>query len=266
MASGNRHGVGVGPLTARRVINDALGMLRHSFARICVAALVFFALPALMSVLAAAAVDALPAADASASFATLIAYAAVVVAVSLRVLGPVAFAGFLDEAVAKEYLHGTRHSLGEVLSELPWRRLIVADVVVVVAVAIGAALFVLPGLVAFGALGLVGPVIVQERDGVSNSLRRTIRLARAAPLLVAGLVVTPFAFEQVVHEVVLHSLEANGLGVQVIAEWLLAVVLGGTVGLLEVALATELMARNPRTPAANGTATPLLDDGQAPAV
>jgi hypothetical protein len=244
MATSRAQELGKGSLTAGRVIDDALAMLRQSFGRIAGVAVVFFALPALIAVVAERAIQSLPTEPGLA--ATLVAVSAVLLAVAVRVLGPVAFAGFLDEAVAKEYLHGGHHALGQVLRSLPWRRLIVADVIVVVVVGIGLALFAIPGLVAFGGLGLVGVVIVQERDGVANSFRRTVSLAMSAPALVALLVVTPFAFEQIVHEVVLHSLESNGIGVQVLAEWLLAVILGGTLGLLEVALATELMARHPR--------------------
>jgi hypothetical protein len=243
--------LGVGELTAQRVVNDALAMLRQSFARIVFAALVFFALPAAIAVFAERAL--LSMSTGVGGVPALVAYGAVIAAVSFRVLGPVAFAGFLDEAVAKQYLHGDHHSLSEVMKSLPWRPLIIADVLVVVAVAIGLALFVVPGLVAFGGLGLVGPVIVQEHASVMSSFRRTIRLAASAPLLVAGLVVTPFAVEQIVHELILHTLESSGIGVQLIAEWLLAVVLGGSLGLLEVALATELMARNPRQPVPGST-------------
>jgi hypothetical protein len=237
-------------------------MLRQSFARIAGVALVFFALPALLAVIAERGIASLPSEPGPTQ--TFIALSAVAAAVSLRVLGPVAFAGFLDEAVAKEYLHGGHHTLGQVLRSLPWRRLIVADVIVVIVVGIGLELFAIPGLIAFGGLGLVGVVIVQERDGLANSFRRTVSLALSVPGLVALLVVAPFAFEQIVHELVLHELETSGLGIQLIAEWLLAVVLGGTLGLLEVALATELIARNPRSATVDDPA--LLDDGQAPAV
>ena len=263
MADSPDNRLGVGPLTASRVIRDAMGMLGQSFWRICAAAFGFFALPALIAVFAEHAVQSLS--PDHGIGVVVIAYSAAVSAIAVRVLGPVAFAGFLDEAVAREYLHGEPQSLRHVMAMLPWRRLIVADVIVVVLVAIGLELFVLPGLITFGGIGLVGPVIVQEKQSVMPSLQRTVHLASRAPLLVGALIVTPFAIEQVVHEVVLHSLETSGIGVQLIAEWLLAVVLGGTLGLLEVALASELMARNPRTPELE-LRQDLVDDGQRPAV
>ena len=136
--------------------------------------------------------------------------------------------------------------LREVLRKLPWRRLIVADLIVVVTVGIGMALFVVPGLIEFGLFGMVGVVIVQERAGVIASFRRTISLALTDPVLVAILIVAPFAFEEILHAVMYETLHSSGIGVQVVAEWIIAIVIGGTLGLLEVALATELMARNPR--------------------
>jgi hypothetical protein len=250
---------GTGPLTARLVVNDAAAMLRQSLARIAGVAVVFFALPAAVTIVAEAVISALPADRPGLTLVALA--AALVVAGSLSVLGPIAFAGFLDEAVAKEYLHGRHKQLGEVLRELPWRVLIIADVIVVVVVGVGLALFVLPGLVAFGGLGLVGVVVVQEHAGVRDSFRRTVFLARRAPMLVAILVVLPFAIEEIIHGVLYDTLHNSGLGVQVVAEWVLAIALGATLGLLEVALATELIARNPRR-----TEAALLNDRQASTV
>ena len=62
----------------------------------------------------------------------------------------------------------------------------------------------------------------------------------------ALLVVMPFAFEEVLHEVMYETLHHSGIGVQVTVEWIVAIVVGGTLGLLEVALAAELMVRHPR--------------------
>jgi hypothetical protein len=231
---------GTGPLTAGRVLSDATGMLRQSFVRIAGVAVIFFALPALVTILAESFIS-----SQYGGHKWVLYWLSVLFAASLRVLGPVAFAGFLDEAVAKEYLHGRHMGLREVLRKLPWRRLIVADLIVVATVGIGMALFIVPGLIEFGLFGMVGVVIVQERAGVLESFRRTISLALSAPLLVAILVVLPFAFEEILHAVIYETLHSSGIGVQIVAEWIIAIVIGGTLGLLEVALATELMARNP---------------------
>ena len=63
------------------------------------------------------------------------------------------------------------------------------------------------------------------------------------------LVVIPFAVETVLHEAILEAvLHDATLTVQVIAEWLVAIFLGGTLGLIEVALAADSW-RATRTPA-----------------
>jgi hypothetical protein len=256
--------IGVGPLTAKRVLDDARGMLRQSFWRIAGVAIVFFAPPALIAGAIAVAIESVE--PETSPLAPLVVIIAALVGVSLRVLGPVAFAGFLDEAVAKEYLHGRHHRLLVVLRDLPWRPLVIADLVVVLAVGLGLALFIVPGLIAFGLLAMVGPVIVQEQAGVASSFRRTIRLTRSAPRLVAVLVVAPFAVEEILHEIIHHTLHTSGFGPVVVGEWLVAILVGGALGLSEVALATELMARNPREAADSVDAGGLLDDGQASTV
>ena len=53
----------------------------------------------------------------------------------------------------------------KVLRELPYGRLIVADVVVTALVVVGIVLFVIPGLVVLTLFGIVGPII-DERPGV----------------------------------------------------------------------------------------------------
>lgn len=263
MTETNGHRLGVGPLTARKVIGDDIGMLRQSFRRIAAAAIVFFAVPALIAALTVEVIT-LFVGEENAVIVTF-AVVALVAAATVRVLGPIGFAGFLDEGVAKEYLHGEHSSLGEVMRSLPWKRLIAADLIVTLVVGIGLALLIVPGLVLYGLLGMIGPVVVQERASVRASFRRTIQLARFAPLLVAILVVVPFAFEEVLHGVMYETLHTSGLEIQIAAEWVVAIIIGGTLGLLEVALAAELMARHPR-PAAEPPAAGLLDDGQAPAV
>jgi hypothetical protein len=263
MSAAQPHRLGLGELTARRVINDALAMLRQSFVRIAGVAIIFFALPALITARVAEAIAGFVGDTDPLVIATAI--IALFAAAALRVLAPIAFAGFLDRAVAQEYLHGVHSPLIDVMRGLPWKRLIAADLIVTFVVGIGLSLFVVPGLVLYGLLGMIGPVVVQERFGVRDSFRRTTQLARLAPGLVTLLVVVPFAFEEILHSMIFETLHSAGIGVQVLVEWVIAIVIGGMLGLLEVALATELMARNPLSEADVQDA-PLLDDGQPPAV
>lgn len=235
---------GLGPLTLALVVRHAGGMLRLGYLRVAVVAGMLFVPPAVMSVLVERFLDARP--DLVPGFGVLL---AVVVTAVFRLFGPVVFAGYLDEAVGLEYFKGHRLRFSEVLRKLPWIPLLVADVIVVVGVSVGLALLIVPGLVFYGLFGLVGPVMVQEHRGVRDALGRTFRISRTAVVAIIMLVIVPVAAEQVIHELVFRAAHGGALPVQILLEWLVAAVVGGTVGLLEVALATELMARNPEPPA-----------------
>ena len=220
------HELGEGDLTARRVLADALGMLGQSLGRIAGVALIFFALPAVMTAAVEVFLEGNPEHGAIPLAVVLLTLA---IAVLLRTFGPIAFSGFLDEGVAQEYLTGRHRRLGEVLRSLPWRYLIVADIIVTFAVSFGLSLFVVPGLVLYGLFGLIGPILVRERAGLRSSFKRTARLSRSAPRMIFLLVVIPFAVETVLHEAILEAvLHDATLTVQVIAEWLVAIFLGGT--------------------------------------
>lgn len=172
--------------------------------------------------------------------------AAIVLVASLaRFLGEILFAGYLDLAIGDEYYRGEHRTLRAGLRELPWRPLVTVDVIVNTAAAVGMALFLVPGLVVYTLFGLVGPVVVQERRGAADALRRTARIARPHWVMVLGLVVLPIGFEHALAELVRHALHDAGLLLVVGAEWLIGVTVLAAVGVVEVALATELMARTP---------------------
>lgn len=237
------HRLGRGPLTLSRVVRDAAAMFRQSYRRVAGIALVLFGLPAMLAPLAERAIEGF---DGQARLLPMaLVVVAIAVAVALRLLGPVAFTGFLDEAVAKEYMHGEHRPIRDVIRALPWLRLLVADLVVTAGTSIGLFLFIVPGLAFYACFGLVGPVLVHERRTLRDAFGRTFRLSRRALLPIAVLVIVPFTFEQAIHELIFRTVHNSGIGIQVAAEWLVAVLVGATVGLLEVALAAELMARHP---------------------
>ncbi len=235
--------LGEGPLTLGRVGGHALGMLRSGSRRIVLVALLLFVPPSLLAALVEhvlAGFEREPGA-----LLCLGMLASIGIAAALRLLGPVVFAGYLDEAVGAGYFHGHQHRMADVLRTLPWGRLLVADLVLMGGTVILTASFIIPGFAFYLFFGLVGPVLVQERGGIRASFARTFRLSRTALLPIALLVLLPTIFELALHELVFRALHGAGLGVELLAEWLLAALLGGTIGVLEVALASELMARHP---------------------
>ena len=236
---------GAGPLTARRVISHAVGMLRDHRWRVAGVALIVFLPPALLGeIIEEVADDIDPEADIVRAALFL---GGLVLVVVLKLLGPVAYAGYLDEAVGHGYFHGSQRTFRDVIRSLPLLRLLAADIILVVAVTAGLALLIVPGLVIATLFGLVGPVIVQERRGLVDAFRRTYRVSRSAWRLIIVLVVIPVGIEHAVAELVLERAHEIHPIAEVTAEWLLAVTVGAAIGLLEVSIATELMARTPES-------------------
>jgi hypothetical protein len=218
-------------------------MLRHGFWRVAGVALIVFIPPPLLSELAEEfAVDVQPRDD-PVLWALLA--AGIVIVVVLKLIGPVVYAGYLDEAVGHGYVHGSNRTLRDVIRSLPLVRLFVADVILVTAVTLGLILFVVPGIVIATLFALVGPVIVQERRTLVDAFRRTYRISLPAWRIIILLVLVPIGIEHAIAEVVLERAHEIHPIVEVVAEWVLAVSVGAGVGLLEVAMAMELMARVP---------------------
>ncbi len=235
---------GEGPLTYRRVLREAWGMLRVHYLRVALVALVIFVPPPVLAALLGGVRESL---EADPGLIRGLGYATgLLVATLVRLAGPVVYAGYLDEAVGHEYFRGHRLHFGTVLRTLPWGRLVVADIILILGATVGLALFVVPGLVWLTLFVLIGPVIVQERHGLVDGFRRTFELSRRAWQQILLLVVVLILVELAIHELVHQAFHHSGFWVEVFASWLVSAAVGGFVGLVEVALATELMARHPR--------------------
>lgn len=243
MDARSRYVAGEGPLTYTRVLREAWGMLREHYRRVAVVALILFVPPPL---LAAGLTGFREALEADPGLVRGLGYVVGLLLVTLvRLAGPVVYAGYLDEAVGHEYFKGRRVYFGTVLRTLPWARLIAADLVLIVGVTVGLVLLVLPGLMWLTLFALVGPVIVQERHGLVAGFGRTLELSRKAWPMILVLVVLLILVELVVHEWIHQALHHHDLWIEILGSWLVSALFGGFVGLVEVALATELMARHP---------------------
>jgi len=234
---------GTGALRVGLVLRHAHGMWRARTGRIAGAAFVFFVPPAALYFGAELIREAR--ADSAGTTRWLLLVAVIAVASLARFLGEIFFAGFLDLAIGDDYFRGERRTLGEVLRRLPWKPLLAVDVIVNVLAAVGISFFVVPGLVVYVLFGLVGPVVVQERRGVRDALARTCRISRPHWFLVLALVVIPLGIEHALAEFVRHAVHDDGILIVVGSEWLIALTMLALVGVVEVALATELMARTP---------------------
>jgi hypothetical protein len=160
-------------------------------------------------------------------------------------LGIVFYAGLLDVVVSSLHEGAPDPPVREVLHRLPLTRLLVADVLLVVASGLAAAAFIIPGLVVFTFFGLVGPVIVTEDLGLTAAFRRSAQLVRPHFWMGLFLVTIPFIIE----DRVLHSIDPDFFGHPLLGAFVVSAALGATVGaavgLVEVALAHELRQRAP---------------------
>jgi hypothetical protein len=153
------------------------------------------------------------------------------------------YAGFLDEEVGGELRGEPAPSLHTTLRELPWTRLIIADVLLTVVVTLLQLGLLVPGLVAFTLFGVVGPVINIERRPVRASFARSMRLVWPHFGLVFLVVTLPLFIE---HELVV-LLSVFVLEHSFAAVWLATaaagMTVGSVVGLVEVVLAYALLHR-----------------------
>ena len=229
-------------------------MLRTHYLRVSLVALVIFVPPPILSAALGGIRESL---EADPGLVRGLGFVLGLLAATLaRLAGPVVYAGYLDEAVGHEYFKGHRIHFNTVLRTLPWGRLVVADLILILGATVGLALFVVPGLIWMTLFTLIGPVLVQERHGLIDGFARTYQLGRAAWQQILLLVVVLIIAELAIHEWVHQALHHSGFWVEVGASWLVSAIAGGFVGLVEVALATELMARHPRSePVVDGLRT-----------
>ncbi len=127
---------------------------------------------------------------------------------------------------------------------LPLRRLLAADVLLAIATLAGLALFVIPGVILFTLWSLVGPVITIEDRSVGSAFRRSWHLVRPCFWLTLCLVTIPLQVEQaVLHAIHYAEIFEHPFVPAFLLNGLLGMVIGSIVGLVEVVLAYELIAR-----------------------
>ena len=232
-------------MSARLVLRHTTGMIRTHWHRIAFAAFLFFVPAAALHLFADWVHDEYAETGGWDRYLLLTAFLLVVVAI--RFLGEVVYAGFLDMAVGDSWFRGEDRGIAQVVRELPWVPLIIVDFVVVTAAVVGLTLFVIPGVIVYTFWGLAGPVVVQERHRARDGLRRTFQISRPNWKLVLVLVVIPLGIEHALATLVYEWADPKGAFAIVAAEWFVAATMLGVIGVIDVALANELMARTPFT-------------------
>jgi hypothetical protein len=152
------------------------------------------------------------------------------------------FAGATDRLVAADRRGHGRLSLLVVARTLPWRRLVVADLLVWGFTAAAALAFVLPGALVYTLLCITGPIIIAEDLGPWRAVRRSVRLVWPHFLLAAIVVTLPTVVEEVTSDLFLESSVLERFSVKILADVALAVFVTSAIGVLEVTMAHSLIA------------------------
>lgn len=222
-------------ISVRRIVRDVAASYRHRFGRVVIAAAIVFGVTA---VIGAAIEDLTHRAEANV-FVWIVALAGT----AMSQVGITFYAGLLDKVVGEFELAEEPEPVLHVLRTLPYGSLIVADIVITVLTAIGALLFVIPGLILFTLFAITGPVINIEHLGAFAGMRRSAQLVRPHFWLVFFLVSLPLGVEhQVIHwatEIMLH----HSLVEVFLVQGITGMIIGSVVGLVEVNVAYSLELR-----------------------
>jgi hypothetical protein len=226
-------------LTATDIVRAAARTYRERFWRVAGTAFVVFGTVAVIDAIAAVLIlDHVSRPVGSAIAST--------IAGVFAMVGVVVYAGILDKVVGA-HLHGHPDlTLREIWHVLPLGRLVWADVLLALATLVGLFLFVVPGIVIFTLWSLVGPVLTIEGGSVPSALARSRQLVGPRFWLTLGLVTLPLQFEQAaLHAIDYTSIFDHPLVPAFLVNGLLGMVIGSVVGLVEVVLAYQLIARTP---------------------
>ena len=159
---------------------------------------------------------------------------ATLAAAGVSILGTVLLSGFVCGLVGATQHGRERRTFADTVRSLPWKRLVLADILVTLTVIIGLVLFVLPGLAALTLLAVVGPVIEIEHRRVLSAFRRSVHLVRQHVWLVILLGTVPISLAAELEAVAPEPDRAGE-----IAEFL--VIRGLATGLVEACLALLLV-------------------------
>jgi hypothetical protein len=229
-------------LTLGSLVRSALATYRDDFWRIAALAVVVFVPMSLVQTFvewAAHAYDKLG--DDSVRLAVVVITFA---GTSAAIFGITFFAGALDRMVGARRFGHEDMPLKEVLRTLPYGRLILANTIVVLVVEVGFLLLVVPGAIAMTLLAIVGPLINIEDHSVRESFRHSVRLVRPVFWLAFFGITVPIMVEEAVAHTLTTAVWEESFAAGLVVNVVFALVVGATVGLLEVTLAHALIARD----------------------
>jgi hypothetical protein len=220
-------------IPVREILHDVGGSYRHRFGRVVIAAAIVFGITA---VIGAAVEDVL-----NKSQENFVVYVFVLAGTTMSQVGITFYAGLLDKVVGEYELGEEPEPIMYVLRHLPYGSLIVADILITVATAVGMLFLIVPGIILFTLCAITGPVVNIEQRGAISAMKRSAQLVRRHFWLVLFLVSIPLAVEhQAIH--LSHELVFGEALLEVfIVQGITGMIIGSFVGLVEVNVAYALV-------------------------
>ncbi len=215
-----------------QVISGAAHAGRVHWQRVLVAAVIVFGI----SAVAETAIDAW-----AADRAAVVTIPIGLLAFAFDLFAEVFFAGLLERLVGQARYGAPEQGILRVLRTLPYRRLILADVVLTVLVLGGLFALIVPGVLIFTLLCLSGPIINIEGESALRSMRRSARLVRGRFWLTFILVTVPFWVADWIGTAVEEAVHGEPLVVDIGVRLVMMIVVAVCTGLVQVELAYRLI-------------------------
>jgi hypothetical protein len=162
-------------------------------------------------------------------------------------LGLTFYSGMLERLVGSVERNEPPQPIHRVMRTLPWGRLLLAELFLVIISATAASAALLPGLAVDTLFALVGPLINLLDCRVPQALRRSVQLVWPHFVLVFAMITLPLAIEHELLILIKELVPHEQTFVIFLTSFVLGDVFGVALGLIEVTLAERLVrgARGP---------------------
>jgi hypothetical protein len=169
-------------------------------------------------------------------------------------LGLTFYSGMLERLIGSVERGEPAQPVMQVVRTLPWARLLLAELFLVLIDTVAGVLVVVPGLVVDTMFALVGPLINLLDCSVRDAFRRSVRVVWPHFFLVFLFITLPLVFEHEILVLVTEAVHDEKTWVIFLSTFIVGDLFGMALGLMEVTLAERLVrgAHGPLPPPATG--------------
>lgn len=156
-------------------------------------------------------------------------------------LGLTFYSGMLERLVGSVERNEPPEPIGRVLRTLPWGRLLIAELILIVIGSVAGAVFLAPGLVVDTLFALTGPLINLLDSSVPEAFKRSFTVVLPHFFLVFCLIALPVAIEHELLVLVADLIPHEKVFLIFLSTFILGDLCGMAIGLMEVTLAERLV-------------------------